>query len=709
MKNKMRKARVTVLLLLVFCATILSCTKKNEEVVSQNEGVVNQSEEKVNTIEDKVYHGIAEGYNDNIEVDVTMNGDTIKDVKVTKHNETPGIGGELRNKQGEILLNGGESPITLIPNTIVKNQSLNVDAVSGATATSWGVLHAVAGAMMKADYRLDAVSAATEEIRPDVDMPKVDFTDEEKALYDKWMTKANHDTEHTDKQTDVVVVGGGGAGLAAAIAASENGANVIIVEKKGEVGGNTLVCGAIYNAIDEELQDEIPMTEEKRKKIEEAIRKKPVNDLHSELIEKVREQLKDYDEEGRTDLFDSKEWFALQTYNGGDNIADLKLVETLCYNAYDGLKWIENIGVDFYGFISQGAGSLWERTHTNTMPMGTGFISSYLTKIKEDENIKILTNTEAISIKKDDTGKVIGVMCKDKYGNEFSIEASKGVVIATGGFSSNEEMLKKYGDDQGTWKGIKISELETTNRKTLSDGKGIEEGIEIGAGTVDLSEIQLLYLGNTKNGQLTKYPPRCVNGTDQIIFINKDGNRFVNEGGRRDDICRAILNEKENLFYIVESGDGDKYVDIYSDEFKSADGFSLDYLVKNEYIYVADTIEELADKIGVDVDNLKATIDDFNKCVDGKEDAFGRTLYSTKIEKGPYIATPRQVSVHHTMGGLKINENAQVLNEKDEPIKGLYAAGEATGGIHGGNRLGGNAVVDTVVYGKIAGENVAKE
>ena len=169
----------------------------------------------------------------------------------------------------------------------------------------------------------------------------------------------------------------------------------------------------------------------------------------------------------------------------------------------------------------------------------------------------------------------------------------------------------------------------------------------------------------------------------------------------------AILNEPDKMFYILESGDGDKYVDIHSKDFKSADGFSFEYLEKNNYIYVGDTLEELASKLNMNVDTLKNTIDEFNECVDGKTDAYGRTLFSTKLEKGPYVATPRQVSVHHTMGGLKIDEKAHVLDKNGEIIKGLYASGEVTGGIHGGNRLGGNAVVDTVVFGKIAGANAA--
>ena len=132
-------------------------------------------------------------------------------------------------------------------------------------------------------------------------------------------------------------------------------------------------------------------------------------------------------------------------------------------------------------------------------------------------------------------------------------------------------------------------------------------------------------------------------------------------------------------------------------------------LEQNNFIYVGDTLEELANKLNMDVTTLQNTINDFNECVDGKADTYGRTLFSTKLEHGPYVATPRQVSVHHTMGGLRIDESAHVLDKNGNIIKGLFAAGEVTGGIHGGNRLGGNAVVDTVVFGKIAGKNAALE
>ena len=662
------------------------------------------------TSTEKTYHSAAPGYNGLIEVDVTIDNDIIKDVSITKHSETPGIGGPLYDNKGKILTNGGESPINLVPKMIVDNQSINIDAVSGATATSYGILHAVSGALIDANYRVDAVTAATEVLSEDYKPIDVNLSDKEKELLDSWLIKANYETIHEDQICDVAIIGGGGAGLAAAISASENGANVIVIEKNGEVGGDTLVCGAIYNAPDEKMQKKLSMNKIKEEVIEKALNETPVSDEHKELIEIVKSQLEEHNNKNNNDLFDSKEWFALQTYNGGDKKANLALVKTLCYNSYDSLQWIKNIGVSFYDFISQGAGSLWERTHTNTMPMGTGFISNYLEKISKDNKIKILTNTTATSINKIDSDKVNVVECIDKYGNKFKISANKAIIITTGGFSANETLLNTYNKKgESKWSDIDLSALPTTNRRTVSNGSGIEMGLEIGANTTDMSEIQLLYLGNLANGDLTKYPPRCVNGTDQVIFINKNGERFTNEGGRRDDICKAILNEPDKIFYILESADGDKYVDIHSADFKSADGFSFEYLEQNNFIYVGDTLEELANKLNMDVTTLQNTINDFNECVDGKADTYGRTLFSTKLEHGPYVATPRQVSVHHTMGGLRIDESAHVLDKNGNIIKGLFAAGEVTGGIHGGNRLGGNAVVDTVVFGKIAGKNAALE
>jgi succinate dehydrogenase/fumarate reductase flavoprotein subunit len=236
-------------------------------------------------------------------------------------------------------------------------------------------------------------------------------------------------------------------------------------------------------------------------------------------------------------------------------------------------------------------------------------------------------------------------------------------------------------------------------------GDGIIMADAIGADLVDMEQIQLLYLGNPKTGGMTRYTFRCLSGTDKILFVNKEGRRFVREDGRRDEICGALLKQTGKIMYILESGDGDA---VPLDRMKTEDGIPLRQAEAEGDLFTSDTLEGLAAKIGCDPAALKATVADFNASVAAKKDAFGRQLYSIPMTKGPYIATPRVACVHHTMGGIRIDTQCRVLDTSGKVIPGLFAAGEVTGGIHGANRLGGNAVVDTVVFGKLAGESASK-
>ncbi len=626
------------------------------------------------------YEGSAQGMNDVLTVSVTVTEDKIEDVQVTAHQETPGIGAPLGYGTDGAE---GDTPIAVIPSRIVENQSITVDSVTGATITSYAVMGAVKDALTKA-------GANTAE----------------------WQIKAEKAAPEAFEETaDVVVLGGGGAGLAAAISALENGAeSVIIVEKCGAVGGDTLVCGAIYNCPDEELQSKGTMTEAQHNTIKAAIEREAVSDDHKALQETVAAELKAYEEAGRTDIFDSDAWYALQTYDGGDDVAELDLVKVLTFKARDGYDWINSLGMEFLDKIGQGAGALWQRTHTSIRPMGTGFISTYVDVLKAyGDKVTLHTSTTAKSIVKDESGKVVGATAEDVNGNTYTFTANKGVVLATGGFAANAKMAQAY-NTSGKWGDL--SKVKTTNRYACSQGDGIELATAIGSDLNQMEQIQLLYLGNVKDGSLTKYPKRVVSHTDQEIFINKEGKRFVQEDGRRDQICLASLEQTDGMFYFLESGDGADFEDI--DTAVSADGFSLRFLEEQGYIYVADTLEELVEKLNaaganMDVETLKATIDAFNTCVENDSDPeFGRTLFSTKLEKGPWVATPRQACLHHTMGGVKIDTECRVLDTNGDVIPGLVAAGEVTGGIHGANRLGGNAVVDTVVFGKLAGETIVK-
>lgn len=628
-------------------------------------------------MKDGTYDTAIFGYNDMISLEVTIAEQKITDVTVKSDHETPGVGGVLKDKDGNPVDAGGAQPIRAIPEAIVKEQNLYPDIISGATVTSYGILTAVKRVVSEAGGN-------------------------------PWLIHGTEtETEAVEDSADAVIVGAGGTGLAAAVRLAQLGKRVILVEKNGTPGGNTLVCGAIYNCPDPSRQAEYTMSDAQRETVNAALRVKSDDPAKQAVLEElqapVREQWDAYIKSGDNHIFDSVEWYTLQTWLGGDMEADPELVKTLCANAAGGFEWITSLGMEFNEEIGQGAGSLWQRTHTSTMSMGTGFISTYLNQLAQyKDQVKFYTGMSAYELIAEN-GRVTGVKAKENHsGREAVFHAADGVLISTGGFSANNAMVQEN-NTSGKWPDL--TNLPTTNR-SCAVGDGITMAVGAGASLTDMDQIQLLYLGNGADGQLTKYPPRDVNGTDQIIFVNKQGQRFVREDGRRDEICLAVMKQEDGMFFMLESGDGSLYGDIHDPSWRSADGFTFDYLLNNGCVLMDETLEELAEKAGMDPAVLQETVDSFNGYVSGTEDPFGRTLYSTTLEHGPWVLTPRQVSIHHTMGGIRIDAECHVLNEEGAPIEGLYAAGEVTGGIHGANRLGGNAVVETVVFGKLAAETM---
>ena len=606
----------------------------------------------------ETFEGVGKGMGGDVKLAVTVEDGKITAIEVVSHNESAGI---------------SDPAFAQIPQAIIDNQSLAVDAVAGATLTSNGILAAVEAAAAAAGLDVEALKAAP--------VAKAE------ATYESEMT------------ADVVVIGAGGAGLAAATAAKQNGASVIVIEKMGTVGGNSIICGGIYNTPDADLQQNVEMSDSVKSLVENALNETPVNDAHAELIAAVKADYEAWQAAGAKGLFDSANWYALQTWNGGDKVGRLPLVKVLANNSLAGLKWLESLGMEFSDKIGQGAGSLYQRTHSSLDSMGTGYIKAFMNAVGEDS---VLVNTKGEALIQDETGRVVGVKATNPDGSELILHANKGVIITTGGFSANVEMRQKY-NTSGKWP-VLGENVMTTNAAGIT-GDGIAMASAIGANLVDMEQIQLLYLGNPFNGGMTYYTPRDLSGTDQIIFVNKEGKRFVQEDGRRDVICCALIDQTDGIMYILESGDGNA---VDPDQLMTGDGHPARQAEEEGYLLIADTLEEMAAKIGCPAEDLQATIDAFNAAVDAGADEFGRKLYSTKLTKGPWIACARVACVHHTMGGIEINENTEVVDVNGNVIPGLYAAGEVTGGLHGANRLGGNAIVDFVVFGKLAGETAAK-
>lgn len=601
----------------------------------------------------------AMGRNGDVNVEVTIKNNKIADVKVLDWSETHPI---------------ADLPKKVIPEEIVKNQSVNVNNVSGATLTSFAIKGAVRAALKEAGINVKDFSKQ-------VPAPK-------KLL------------GTVEKSAQVVIVGAGGAGLSAAVAAAEAGATVIVVEKSHYAGGNTSVAGGNFNAADLVRSSKFELTPQRRKIVESILNEKPKNELQAELIAKVKAQLKAYDDAKGTKLFDSPEFHALQTWKGGDYQGDLGLVYNLTTKAPQMEKDLEKMGFVWRKNSEQVMGSLWPRANRSAnYASGVGFIETFLNEIdKKKLPVTLLLNTKAEDLLVKD-GRVVGVKCLNANGQTYIIHASKGVILASGGFGANVDMRVHY---DTIWDKKLGSNVNTTNVPSIQ-GDGIKMAEKVGAKLVQMGNIQLLPTTDAYTGSSNSK----VN-ISTSVFVNKDGKRFVNETGRRDTISKAALHQRDKQFFIIGTSEASQI----DKNGRNKYGVKLEDLVKQKKAFVGNTWDELAQKAGINAANLKKTVEEWNKfCKDPKDDPFGRPSCDQEVRLDghpPYYATIMSPSVHHTMGGIAINKNTQVLNKNGKVIPGLFAAGEVTGGIHGANRVGGNAVPDALVYGRVAGQEAAK-
>ena len=465
------------------------------------------------------------------------------------------------------------------------------------------------------------------------------------------------DATESRYDADVVIVGGGGSGLAAAISAAQRGASVVVVEKLGILGGSTNVSEGAFNAVDPKRQ-------------------------------------------GAQGIEDSVEKFYTQTMTGGHNVGTPELVDYFTKHAYETLEWMESLGVKFKDEVGTATGALWQRSHYPTTPSGNSYIRVFSDYIGKTDKIKVLLDTPAQSIELDKSGKAVAVVCSHK-GKKVTVGAKKGIVLATGGFGANIALRQEV--NTGVWKHVKLdSSIGCTNIYPCAQGDGIRMARAIGAQVVGMSDIQLHPCGTPGTGLMVDIR---TSGRNRI-FVNKQGARFVNEGAARDVLAQAIFDQEGSTYWIVVNK-----VRYPSRDWVDANGATIANMVALGKVVEADTLEELAGTCGMDADKLMASVDDYNAIVRGeKKDELGflaNNKADVQMTEGPWYACRKVPTVHHTMGGLKIDVRAQVLGEGDKAIPGLYACGEVTGGIHGSNRLGGNAIADCMVFGRLAGANAA--
>jgi len=446
--------------------------------------------------------------------------------------------------------------------------------------------------------------------------------------------------DNSPKSYDVVVVGSGGAGLAAAIQAHDEGASVLIVEKMPTLGGNTIKASAGMNAAETRFQR--------------------VKGIH-----------------------DSKELFYQETLKGGKNKNNPELLRCFVENAPEAIEWLADRGIMLNDITTTGGMSI-DRTHRPRDGSAVGgYLISGLVRNITRRGIDVLLDTSVDEILTDN-GAVSGVRLLTDEQESIVVQA-KSVVVATGGFSANSAMVVKYRPD--------LDGFVTTNHKGATGG-GIALLERIGAGTVDMGEIQI---HPTVEQQTSYLISESIRGGGAIL-VSQQGLRFFNEMETRDKVSASIIALPEHYAYIV------------FDEHVRAKNKATDEYIAKGLVTSASTPSELAQKLGMDEHAFLATLERYNGFVENqRDDDFGRTTaLRAPVNEGPFHAIRIAPGVHHTMGGVTINADTEVLNAAHQSIPGAYAAGEVVGGIHGANRIGGNAVADLIIFGTLAGGVAAK-
>lgn len=500
-------------------------------------------------------------------------------------------------------------------------------------------LDMISGATFSTKGFVDAVNDAAK--KAGVTLAKAD----KKAL-----KKVARDLPKTSNY-DVVVIGAGGAGFSAAITAKAAGANVVLLEKMPAVGGNSLISGAEMNVAKNWVQPKLN-----------------IND-------------------------DSPELHAQDTFKGGDEKGDMKVINVMTHQALDAAKWcrdylgvrFEDDNLFFFGGHSRKR-ALIPFGHT-----GTEFITKF--QAKADElGIPVVTNMKAEELIKDKDGRVVGVKAT-MDGAEYTFNAKGGVVLATGGFGANPEMVKKYNP--------KIDERFKTTDAPGTTGEALYMAERAGAQLVNMGYIQPYPICDPLSGAIELIADARFDGA---IMLNQEGKRFVEELQRRDVLSEAILNQTGRYCWVLWNDNIGKISNTVKEHANEYEAFT-----KQGIMATCDDLKCIADFTKIPFDQLQSTVKRVTDMAGkGNDKDFNHRAGLMDMSQGKYYVIKAVPSTHHTMGGVRINEKAQALTAEGKVIPGLWAAGEVTGVTHGTNRLGGNAYTDIIVFGRIAGEAAAQ-
>ena len=551
---------------------------------------------------------------------------------------------------------------TLIP-AIINQQSTGVDAVVGASLSSGGILRAVESAITKAggnpkDYQVPGAPH---------------FLSRDAIVNPEGTPRGPEDIPRSWNETyDVIVVGAGYAGASAAYAAQTNGAKTTLIEKMPFIGGNSQINGGVWAAWTSKRAAEL-------------------------------QQLR-----GVTP--DTAEKHIEDTMVGGDFMSRMDMVKNMVYGSPFYLNLMLDNGLIVRDSLTMPGGHYGFRTYTLQHEQGMD-ITEVQKKLLKESNVTVQLNTKLVRIYREDKGKVVGIAVYSPQGIK-TIKAEKAVILTTGGFSANVPMRSAQVPS--------LTEAMPTTNQLSQTGEGILYAQEVGAQTMQMSYIQLYPFADPNTGVLDVWAVVPFSGPSSgVVYVNYKGERYVNEGERRDVNAKAAM----------DSGGFPAFC-IFDQEIVDKGGFTsnatLENGILNGRVFKADNLEDLAKlieggsyrspsgvagNVKIAPGTLTATINKHNGYIKAKSDPDFRKVIREShltIEKPPYFAIPQWPSVHHTMGGLITSNKLEVLDLYGKPIPGFFAAGEVTGGVHGTNRLGSNAGPDACVNGYIAGYYAAK-
>lgn len=571
------------------------------------------------------YEAIAHGKWMPFEVRTTFDEHSIVSVDIGEHHET-----------GYIT----DSTFEELPAAIVQNQSLSIDTVTGATITGYAILEAVADCVRQAGGDPEALKAS-------------------QAIGDS--------DEVVEIDTELVIAGAGAAGMACAVAAVQQGAkDVIVLEKTSNMGGNALVSGGFlgYPCAPQDIRPQ--MTDGLRDYFASVLDYAKEHGVDPAFVQAVQDEYDEYYAAGNTTVFDSIDFYALDQMMGVGT--DYKVTKARAGAFIEFNEWLTSLGYE-WGVCTPIAGfpyPRWSRCAWTSGDTASGVFDTYSGAIDEaNMPIMLMPLTPAKELMVED-GKVVGIVAVAEDGTTYKIRSSKGVVLATGGYSGNSDLIHEL----DTYWGFEPDAYIPTDNTYGHTGDGLLMAVEAGAqgDTVGLT-MCLSFVDPVDMSVQTN-----IADADKVMSVNCEGRRYVNEAADRYTLSAAMMAQPGQMGFNISSGDNTVVVDGCN-----ANGFPIDWLVERGSAYVADSLSELAQLCGFDEEVFASTVETYNKAVEnGLDEEFGRAVFAPDcvIKTPPFYAVPRAWCAHITIGGVAVDEGCRALTPRGSVVDGLYCVGE---------------------------------